>query len=145
MSAAARRWRPQRGPLLLVGLGLALLVAVAIPIVSMGRMLGGAPPLSRDELAAATPGTHLEVALEVGGPPSDGLITGRVLERLGAGRYRRTDLQLQASLAPDTPVVMGQREDVQAGAVVQVRGHLSTARAVLADRVVILTGAVQVE
>jgi len=118
VSPAARRWRPHRGPLLLVGLGLAPLVAVAIPIVS----LGGALPVSSDELAAATPGAHLEVPLEAGGPPSDGLITGRVLERVEPGLYRRTDLQLQAWLAPDTPVVMGQREDVQAGAVIQVRG-----------------------
>ena len=145
MSAAGGRWRTRRGPLLLVGLGLALLVAAAIPIVSMSRMLGGAPPSSGDELAAATPGARLEVALEVGGPPSDGLISGRVLERLETGVYRRTDRQLQAWLAPDTPVVMGQWEDVQAGAVVQVRGQLSAARAVLADRVVILTGAVRVE
>jgi hypothetical protein len=145
MTPRRGRIASNRGALLLIGFGLALVVAVAIPLVSMGRMMAGPPPATMGDLAGATPGARLEVALELSGPPADGLVTGAVLERVDAGMYRRTTQQLRAHLAADTPVLMGRPEDVRGGAVVQIRGQLTPTHELAADRVVILTGAVRVQ
>jgi hypothetical protein len=45
----------------------------------------------------------------------------------------------------DTPVVMGQPQDLTTGAVFQVSGQLDAARILSADRIVILTGYITVQ
>ncbi len=137
--AFARRW-------LFAVLGVALLAAVAIPLYGFGRMMmGSATPATEGQLASAGVGQYVEVAYEVTQAPVDAPLVGTVLERSGEGTYRRTERTLQIRWGRETAVVMGQRENVRPGAVLQVGGQLARGDLLVAERVVILTGAVRVQ
>jgi hypothetical protein len=134
-----------RGRWLVAAFVMALLVAVAIPMVSMGRMLIGPPPATAGQLASAGPGDRLDVAIEVSGPVANGLASGVVLEQVESGTYRPTGQVVHVRFSTQAPVVMGQVRDIRDGAVIQVRGQLSSAGDLVAERIVILTGSVRVE
>jgi len=137
--AFTRRW-------LFAVLGVALLTAVAIPLYGFGRMLlGSTTPATEGQLASAGVGRHVEVAYEVTQAPIDAPPVGTVLERSGEGTYRRTERTLQIRWGPETVVVMGQRENVRPGAVLQVGGQLASRDLLVAERMVVLTGAVRVQ
>lgn len=84
------------------------------------------------------------MALEVVEASADGPLTATLLERTGQDAYTRTGRVLQVGWGPETPILMGRREDVRAGAVVQVRGRILGADQLDADRLVVLSGVVAV-
>jgi hypothetical protein len=74
-------------------------------------------------------------------------ITATLLQRESDTVYRRTvsDSNLiSVVMTPKTTVVMGKREDLVPGAIVQIAGVLDENHALRADQVVILTGYVHV-
>jgi hypothetical protein len=140
---ARRWWATGRGRLAVGVFAAALLAALALPFYSMSRMMGPRP-VTPAAWAAAAPGTQVDVALEVTAAPPDGPLTATLLEHAGGGGYQRTDRSIRVGWRPDTPVVMGRREDVRPGAVLQARGRVAGADRLDAERLVVLTDNVTV-
>jgi hypothetical protein len=92
----------------------------------------------------AASGDGIDLVLELRGVPVDGSITGTVLDRVESGSYVRTAQQARVRLSTDTSVVMGEWRDIPSGAVILDIGHVAAPWEVAADRVVVLTGSVQV-
>ena len=136
---ARRRWLILAG-LLVIG----LLAAIIVPVLVSRTMIGPAPD-SVQRVAGATSGEHITAILEVTAVSTDGLLSGRVLERKSETLYQRTDHMLQIRWNADTPIVMGKPQDITTGAVFQVSGQLDAARILNADRIVILTGYVSIQ
>lgn len=137
-----RWWATRRGRLLLTALAAALIAAVATPLIAMRRMMD-ARPVAERAVAAAVPGEQLDVAIELAAA-AEGALSGAVLEQVAGTRYRRTPRTMAVRWTAATPIVMGQRDDVRAGAIVQVRGRLDARATLDADRLVVLTGYVEV-
>lgn len=101
-----------------------------------------APPLTAAELAAATPGASVNVALAITGVPAPDLLDGELLEADEAdpfSAYRHSGQRVQVRWLPTTQIVMGEAADLQVGALVRVRGTLGENRLIEAERLVILT------
>jgi tetrahydromethanopterin S-methyltransferase subunit A len=100
------------------------------------------PPLTAAELAAATPGMTVNVALAITGLPAPDLLDGELLQADEAepfSAFRRTGQGVQVRRRPATQFAMGEAADLQVGALVRVRGALGERRLVEAERLVILT------
>lgn len=125
----------------LVGLGL----AVAAGFYS-SRVMMRAPTAGVTQLAAAQSGTPLNIAVEVTAIPAPGLLDARLLDSQGS-EFIRTPETVQIQLQSGTEVSMGNMRDLRPGAVLQVNGVKRDPGASLltANRVVILTGYVQVK
>jgi hypothetical protein len=140
-----RRTAVTRGRVLIALVVLGLAAAVAVPLSTMSRMGAGARPVTEAELTALGPGQTVDLALEVTRVTGES-VTGEssfaatLLERAEQGGYRRTGRSLRVRWRPDTAVVMGGREEVRAGAVVQARGRVAGEDLVDAARLVVLTG-----
>jgi hypothetical protein len=94
------------------------------------------------ELAAATPGMAVNLALAITGLPAPDLLDGELLQADEAepfSAFRRTGQEVQIHWSPTTQFAMGEATDLQVGALVRVRGALSERRFVEAERLVILT------
>jgi len=136
------RWLPttSRGRLALGLVCAGLVLAVALPVYAMSRMMTGARSASEAQLAASAAGDQVEVAVEVTAVPEDGLFVANVLERSDQGTYRRSSRTLSVRWGSDTSLVMGRASDVRPGAILQARGRIATGDFLEADRLVILTG-----
>jgi tetrahydromethanopterin S-methyltransferase subunit A len=100
------------------------------------------PPLTAAELAAATPGMTVNVALAIIALPAPDLLGGELLQADEAepfGAFRRTGQQVQVRWSPTAQFAMGEATDLQIGALVRVRGTLGESRRIEAERLVILT------
>jgi tetrahydromethanopterin S-methyltransferase subunit A len=100
------------------------------------------PPLTVAELAAATPGMAVNVALAITGLPAPDLLDGELLQADEAepfSAFRRTGQEVQVRWLPTTLIAMGEAADLQVGALVRARGTLGESRLVEAERLVILT------
>jgi tetrahydromethanopterin S-methyltransferase subunit A len=100
------------------------------------------PPLTAAELAAATPGMTVNVALAITGLPAPDLLDGDLLEADEAepfSAFRRTEQKVQVQWSPTTQFAMGEAADLHIGALVRVRGTLGASRLIEAERLVILT------
>lgn len=100
------------------------------------------PPLTGPELAAATPGMAVNVALAITGLPAPDLLDGELLQADEAepfSAFRRSGQEVQVRWLPTTQIAMGEAADLQIGALVRVRGTLGERRLVDAERLVILT------
>jgi hypothetical protein len=100
------------------------------------------PPLTVSELAAATPGMAVNVALAITGLPAPDLLDGELLQADEAepfSAFRRTRQEVQVRWPPTTQIAMGEVADLHIGALVRVRGTLGERRLVDAERLVILT------
>jgi hypothetical protein len=100
------------------------------------------PPLTPAELAAATPGMTVNVALAITGLPAPDRLDGELLQADEAepfSAFRRAGQEVQVYWRPTTQIVMGEAADLQLGALVRVRGTLGESRLVEAERLVILT------
>ena len=135
----------KRGRLLVSLFVIALLIAAAVPVVSMARMMMGRPTATVGQLANLAAGDSIDVALAVDTSPVDGLASGTVLEQVDSATYRRTERALRLEFSTRTTVVMGQLSDVHDGAVIQAQGQLTSADELALERIVILTGLVRVE
>ena len=136
------RWLPgtTRGRLILGLVCAGLVLAVALPVYAMGRMMIGAPLASDAQLAAAAAGDQLEVALEVTAVPDEGPFAANLLERSDQGTYHRSTRALRVRWGSETSLVMGRTSDVRPGAILQARGRMTIDDLLEADRLVILTG-----
>jgi tetrahydromethanopterin S-methyltransferase subunit A len=100
------------------------------------------PPMTVAELAAATPGMTVNVALAITGLPAPDLLDGGLLQADEAepfSAFRRTEQKVQVRWSPTTQFAMGEAADLQVGALVRARGALDERRLVEAERLVILT------
>jgi hypothetical protein len=100
------------------------------------------PPMTAAELAAATPGMAVNLALAITGLPAPDLLNGELLQADEAepfSAFSRTGESVQVHWSPTTTFAMGEASDLQIGALVRVRGALSERRFVEAERLVILT------
>ena len=140
LSTPRSRWMLLGGLFLLV-----LVVALLIPL--WNRMTSGSAPESAQQLNSVPAGTTVTIALGVTALPSSDLLTGTLLERNADGLYHRTGKTVQVRWQNSTSIVMGQRQDVHVGAILQVRGRTTASggSVVDADEIVILTGAVTVQ
>jgi tetrahydromethanopterin S-methyltransferase subunit A len=100
------------------------------------------PPMNAAELAAATPGMAVNLALAITGLPTPGLLDGELLQVDEAepfSVFHRTEQKVQVHWSPTTQFAMGEAADLQIGALVRVRGALGERRLVEVERLVILT------
>jgi hypothetical protein len=101
-----------------------------------------APPMTAAELAVATPGMPVNVALAITGLPAPDLLDGELLqpdEVEPFSAFRRAGQEMQVRWSPITQFAMGETADLQIGARVRVRGALGERRLIEAERLVILT------
>ncbi|HEY1348302.1 MAG TPA: hypothetical protein VGF67_01595 [Ktedonobacteraceae bacterium] len=95
------------------------------------------------QLALASPGAQVTVALEVTAAPAGALVTGTLLQKESGSAYTRTGRQ--ATIRWDrAQLVMGSRSDARQGAILQVSGRMGSDGIVQASQVVFLTGFVQI-
>jgi hypothetical protein len=125
---------------IIVGLGL----AVAAGLVGTKSMMTA--QANAADIQSAPTGTAVEVAVQVTALPSAGFFDGQLLEKQGFG-YKHTDQTLHFRFADDATVAMGQRSDVNVGAILSVNAMTVSPdeRQLEAKRVVILTGYVSVD
>lgn len=105
------------------------------------------PPLTAAELAAATPGMPVNVALAITSLPAPDRLDGELLQSDEAepfSAYRRTEQPVQIRWSPSTQFAMGEAADLEVGALVRARGTLGQGRLIEAERLVILTRAVRI-
>ena len=105
------------------------------------------PPMTAVELAAATLGMAVNVALAITGLPTPDLLDGALLQADEAepfSAFRRTGEMIQVRWSPTTQFAMGEAADLQIGALVRVRGALGESRLIEAERLVILTGVARI-
>jgi tetrahydromethanopterin S-methyltransferase subunit A len=101
-----------------------------------------APPMTAAELAAATPGMAINIALIITGLPAPDLLDGELLQPDEAepfSAYRHAGQEVRVHCSPTTQFAMGEASDLQIGALVRVRGALGEGRLITAARLVILT------
>jgi tetrahydromethanopterin S-methyltransferase subunit A len=100
------------------------------------------PPMTAAELAAATPGMAVNLALVITGLPTPELLHGELLQPDAAepfSAFRRVGQEVQVHWSPTTQFAMGEAADLQVGALVRTRGALDERRLIEAERLVILT------
>jgi hypothetical protein len=141
--------RPQRrsfGPLLLGLLILGVIAALAIPFYLgfSNMMQGGTTPQTAQQLAASTPGSQVNVAIEVTNMPSSVLLDGNLLQKNADGTYSRTGKTISVRWS-STKIVMGSSSDIKVGAILQASGILGTNNVLTAAQIVILTASVQLK
>jgi tetrahydromethanopterin S-methyltransferase subunit A len=105
------------------------------------------PPMNATELAAATPGMSVNVALAITGLPAPDLLDGEFLQADEAepfSAYRRTGQDVQVRWSPTTEFAMGEAADLQVGALARARGVMGERRLIEAERLVILTGVARI-
>jgi hypothetical protein len=124
---------------------LGFIFAVAAGLYS-SRMMVLNKPVGAAEIGTGSPGTSLDVAVEVTSLSAAGDVTARLLGKRGDA-YARTASVLEIHLMPEAKFVMGGRSDLKPGAILQVHGILESAERKLldAEQVVFLTGYVKVE
>jgi tetrahydromethanopterin S-methyltransferase subunit A len=108
----------------------------------MAAMAAITPPLTPTELAAATPGMSVSVALAITSISAPDLLDGELLQSDEAepfSAFRRTGRAIQVRWSPASQIAMGEVADLAVGALVRARGTLGESRLVEADRLVILT------
>jgi hypothetical protein len=109
----------------------------------MRRMMD-TQPLTEHALASSAPGESVDLAIEITAA-GDGSVAGRMLERSSQTRYRRTQRAVTLRWSARTKLVMGKSGDIRPGAIVQAHGPLDAGATLDADRLVVLTGYVEVE
>ncbi|MDQ2715162.1 MAG: hypothetical protein M3Z08_09675 [Chloroflexota bacterium] len=137
--------RKRRG-LLLFGLLMVGVIAVSVLALSLGfaGMMGGSAPQTAQQLASATAGSQVTVALVVTAIPSPTLLTGTLLEKLSNGTYSRTGKNINVKWN-SAQVVMGSRSAVKARAILQVSGTMALNDVLTAGQIVILTSFVHIQ
>jgi tetrahydromethanopterin S-methyltransferase subunit A len=114
---------------------------------TMPPMASIMPPLTATELAAATPGMTVNIALAITDLPAPDLLGGELLQADEAepfGAFRRTEQEVQVRWSPTAQFAMGEAADLQIGALVRVRGTLGESRRIEAERLVILTNVARI-
>jgi hypothetical protein len=106
------------------------------------------PPLTLDQLSAASQGEVLSAVLQVTKQSSESEFGGTFLqpsERDPFSSFQRTDHPLTISTTSETKTIMGAPSDVVPGAIIRVQGVLRPGDRVDAQAVVILTNVASVQ
>lgn len=141
----AGRGRRNFGPLLL-GIFILAIVAVLVISFSIGRMMmDGSPPQTAQQFAFASPGTDVNIVLQVTTLTTSTLLEGAILQKNGDGSYSRTVQRVNVRWNPSQAMTMGSSSDVKVGAILQVRGTLDAQNILASSQMVVLTGYVQVK
>jgi hypothetical protein len=131
--------RPLRIREKLPGTGEAPASDPAAPPPSMAAIT---PAMTATELAAATEGMAINVAIAITAMPTPDSIDGELLHADEAepfSAFLRTDHVVQIRWSAATQFAMGEAADLQVGALVRARGVLGADRLIEAERLVILT------
>lgn len=134
-----QRWLARAG---LIAILLIVAAAAAASMMAMRSMR--AQPITAAELRRSAPVKPVDVAIEITAAQG-ARYSGRLLESSGKSRYRRTATALSFTLRDDVQLVMGDRADLRPGAVVMARGRLRNSTLANVDRVVMLTGYVDID
>jgi hypothetical protein len=94
--------------------------------------------------AAVAPGADVKWVLEISAVDPAGIVQGTVLDGKTETIYQRSTLRVIVHERVQTSFVMGGLADLRPGALAHVTGKLRSDRAVDADKIVILSGFVQV-
>ena len=128
------------------------LVLAMVALLSLGYVWSGAKRMMRMQTQSASnpefvrlnPHDEAKIVIEVSETRAPRIL-GHMLEKQDETHYRRTANPVEVSWSSDTKLVMGEAEDIRAGAVVHVSGTVAGDRTIQARQLVILTGHVQVK
>lgn len=128
------------------------LVLAMVSILSLGYVWSGAGRMTRmqaqsssqAEFVRLNPHDEAKIVIEVSETRAR-RIFGNLLEKQDQTHYRRTTNSLEVTWTSDTKLVMGNAEDIRAGAVVHVSGTVASDHSIQAQQLVILTGYVQLK
>jgi hypothetical protein len=130
---------------------LALVLAI-VSVLSLGYVWRGAAKMMRMrkqsaghvEFVGLKPHDEAKIVFEVS-QTRERRILGNLLEKQDEIHYQRTTNPVEVSWTGDTKLVMGNAEDIRAGAVVHVSGTVAGDRSIQAQQLVILTGCMRVK
>lgn len=124
-----------------------LSLAAAIMVGRQSMRMSSAMAASADQSAFAqlAPGSKTQAVVEITSLDAKGSAEGKLLDRESEELYKRTTVPVGINFSDATPVVMGKLGDLQAGAVVHVKGTISDDHRITAEQIVILTGYVKVQ
>lgn len=106
------------------------------------------PPLTLQQLRAASEGTTVNVALEAVGQPSSNQLAGVVLEpdeKSPFNSFHRTEERITMRWESEAQVVMGELADVVIGGIFRAHGMLGPQMVIDASRIVVLSNVASVE
>jgi hypothetical protein len=123
-----------------------------VSLLSLGYVWSGAGKMMRmrtqsasnRELVRLNPHDEAKIVVEVS-QTQERKILGNLLEKQHETHYRRTTNPVEVTWTSDTKLVMGNAQDIRAGAVVHVSGTVAGDRSIQAQQLVILTGYVEVK
>jgi Domain of unknown function (DUF5666) len=128
------------------------LVPGIVSLLSLGYVWSGAGKMMRmrtqsasnRELVRLNPRDEAKIVIEVS-QTRERKILGSLLEKQHETHYRRTPNPVAVTWTSDTKLVMGNAQDIRAGAVVHVSGTVASDGSIQAQQLVILTGYVEVK
>jgi hypothetical protein len=106
------------------------------------------PPLTLDQLHAASEGATVDVVLETTTQPEGHMLSGTFLdptEKSPFSAFRRTDQTVSFRWTDQTTIVMGEPADVVLGGIFRAHGTLGPEAIVDASRVVVLSHVATIE
>lgn len=143
MNSSTRKHATRKSlrPLFIGVFVLAVVLAILIPVYLLGsRMMDAAQQTQTpQQLALASPGSLVKIAVEVTSLPSSTMIQAKVLQANGDGSYTHTNQTVQVQWNPGQGIVMGSSTDVKPGAVLQISGKMGENQVLTADQLVVLT------
>lgn len=146
MNSHKLRLKPRNfAPILLALLVFAVLSVIAIPFYVGRMMMGGSPPQTAQQFALASPGTTMNVALQVISLPGTALFEGTLLQKNDDDSYSQTSQSVSVRWNPSQSVTMGNSSDIKIGALLQVHGTLDTHNLLIADQIVVLTNFIHIK
>lgn len=137
--------RRSYGPLLLGLLILASIVAIAVPLYFGRMMMDGTSPQTVQQFALSSPGSTMNVVLQVASLPVPTLFEGMLLQKNDDGSYSRSGQYIGVQWNPAQPVTMGRNSDIAVGAILQVHGTLASQKVLTASQIVVLTSYIQIK
>ncbi|HEU5377646.1 MAG TPA: hypothetical protein VFV38_19655 [Ktedonobacteraceae bacterium] len=132
-------------PIFLALLVFAVLGVIAIPFYVGRMMMGGSPPQTAQQFTLASPGTTMNVALQVTSLPGATLFAGTLLQRNADASYSQTSQSVSVRWNPAQSVTMGNSSDIKVGALLQVHGTLDARNLLIADQIVVLTNFIHIK
>jgi len=94
--------------------------------------------------AAVTPGSLSKFVCQITSSAAHNQMNGVILKENSDGSYSSTGSSVSIQWDPNRSIIMGSRQDVHQGGILQVSGTVESNGVVHADQIVILTGFVTV-
>jgi hypothetical protein len=122
---------------------LVLLAGAALYVTCRSSGMQRAAAASEAPFASLKPGDEAKLVLRLDAITASGADATN-LQKESETRYRCTGEKIHVSFSGSTPVVMGSHEDIHSAAVVHVTGIVGKNHELGAEKIVVLTGYVQV-